>query len=294
MIFEVEPGRIWGIDSGLGHPLCTAVYLVRTADGDVLVDCSAGLCFETVMAGLVEVGANLVGICPTHVHLDHAGGCGHLVQAFPDAKVVAHPRAARHLADPSKLIAGAREVWGEERFAQMYGDTIPVWEDQIVVANHGDVHWGLQFFDAPGHARHHYMVWDEASRTVFAGDSFGLSYEGGISYPSSSPVQFDPGAARDTVRHILSLNPKQVAITHFGAFADVAERGAQMLHMLDEFENLALRLQKETDRKQKIMTALRELHPPNENRLRYETDIEINSSGLDFWLSEREKAEVAS
>ncbi|MBL8047568.1 MAG: MBL fold metallo-hydrolase [Chthonomonas sp.] len=285
MIFEVEPGRIWGIDSGLGHERCTAVYVLRAAAGWVLIDCSAAACSPRVLAGLAEIGVDaLVGILPTHVHLDHAGGAGVISAQFPGAKVIAHPRAARHLANPSRLVAGAREVWGAERFAALYGETLPVPEDRLVVAEDGDEYFGLRFFDAPGHARHHYMVWDETSGTLFAGDAFGLAYEGGVSYPSSSPVQFDPDAARATIRQIVDLKPERVAIAHFGVLQDVAARAEQLIEMLDEFEAVARRYEREPDRVPRIREALRELHPPNANRERYETDIEINADGLDFWL----------
>src|SRR5690606_20245617 len=119
-------------------------------------------------------------VCVTHVHLDHAGGAGALMHRLPCARLVVHPRGARHMADPSRLVASARAVYGEVEFARIYGDIRAVDAARIVEAPDGLVlelnSRPLRFLDTPGHARHHYCIFDEVSRSFFTGDTFGLSY----------------------------------------------------------------------------------------------------------------------
>lgn len=293
MTFEAVPGFATGLDSGLPFPECTAVYLLRSGSTAVLVDTSAASRFETLQVRLRELGVTkLDAILPTHVHLDHAGGVGHFARAYPEAVVIGHPRAVRHLVDPARLVAGARAVWGAERYDELYGDMLPTPEAGVREVADGEcLSFGemeLQFFDAPGHARHHYIVWHAETRTVFAGDAFGLSYAGGMSYPSSSPVQFDPEAALRTVDLIESLDPMRVAIAHYGVLLDIPERSQQMRSLIRDFVNIALANEQNENRESAIRDALRELHPPHPNRERYEIDIEINAQGLCYWLDHRE------
>ena len=116
---------------------------------------------------------------PTHVHLDHAGGAGTLMQALPSAKLVMHPRGAQHMINPSKLIAGATAVYGAAAVQKMYGDMVAVPESRVIVAEDGfklDLNGReLEFIHTPGHANHHYSIWDSLSRGFFTGDTFGLS-----------------------------------------------------------------------------------------------------------------------
>jgi glyoxylase-like metal-dependent hydrolase (beta-lactamase superfamily II) len=141
---------------------------------------------------------------PTHVHLDHAGGAGALLARCPQATLVAHPRGARHLIDPERLIAGAKAVYGEDSFTRMYGEIVPAPAARVREATDGS-RWTLGrrellVRDTPGHARHHFCVWDETSRGWFTGDTFGIGYRelycGGEPFliPTTTPVQFEPDA----------------------------------------------------------------------------------------------------
>ncbi len=140
-------------------------------------------------------------IIPTHVHLDHAGGAGAMMAAFPEAQLLIHPRGARHMADPERLVAGAMEVYGPELFQTLYGTIVPIdpgrirqMEDGETVSLAGRV---LEFRHTRGHAEHHFCIWDEASRGWFSGDMFGVSYpwcrfpNGDFVLPSTTPSQFD-------------------------------------------------------------------------------------------------------
>ena len=141
----------------------------------------------------------------THVHLDHAGGASALLKLCPNATLLAHPKAARHMIDPSKLVTSAKKVYGEAQFDQLYGaiDSIP--KERVQVIEDGEViAFGtrtFQFFYTRGHANHHFCIWDSASNGVFTGDSFGLAYpalqkRGLFIFPSTSPTDFDPDEAR--------------------------------------------------------------------------------------------------
>ena len=152
-------------------------------------------------------------VIPTHVHLDHAGGAGLLMQELPKAKLVIHPRGARHMIDPSVLMEGVRAVYGKEVAARDYGELVPVPAERVVTTSDGMViELGgrpLRFMDTPGHARHHHCIWDEASRGWFTGDTFGIVYpelalRGPYIVPATAPVQFDQQALHESVARLLA------------------------------------------------------------------------------------------
>ena len=140
----------------------------------------------------------------THVHLDHAGGSSALLKACPNAVLLAHPRAATHIIDPTKLIKSARLVYGESAFEKLYGEIEPVASARVRVMNDGEtVQFGsrnLHFFYTRGHANHHFCILDSGSEGIFTGDSFGLAYpalqkNGLLIIPSTSPTDFNPDEA---------------------------------------------------------------------------------------------------
>ena len=132
-----------------------------------------------------------------------------LLARCPQATLVAHPRGARHLVEPSRLIAGAKAVYGEEAFTRMYGEIVPAPAARVSEAADGS-RWSLGrrellVRDTPGHARHHFCVWDETSRGWFTGDTYGIAYRelhcGGRPFliPTTTPVQFEPEAMLDSI-----------------------------------------------------------------------------------------------
>ena len=181
----------------------------------------------------------------THVHLDHAAGAGALLARLPAARLVVHPRGARHMIDPSKLLAGAAEVYGGmEAIRALYGDVLPAPADRVIEAPEGTlVDLGgrtLRILDTPGHARHHFVVHDAATRGFFTGDTFGISYrefddaDGPFMYPTTTPVQFDPPALRSSVERMLAERPERMYLTHFGMIEGrIPEAAAAMLDAVD-------------------------------------------------------------
>ncbi len=162
----------------------------------------------------------------THVHLDHAGGAGKLAELAKKATFVAHPRAARHLIDPTRLIQGAAQVYGDAMHS-LFGDILPIPEHQVLIREEGEtIDIGdrkLVFLDTPGHAKHHFVIHDPEIAGVFSGDSLGIRYVKPFTgwnfefvLPSTSPTDFDPEGVASTVDKIRNLNPETVYHTHFG------------------------------------------------------------------------------
>lgn len=178
----------------------------------------------------------------THVHLDHSGGAYALMQACPNAQILAHPKAVSHLIDPSRLIAGAREVYGEQAFEELYGKIEGIEASRVRAVQDGEtVYLGegrsraLRWMETRGHANHHSCILDldPGFGGIFTGDSFGLAYpalqkNGLFIIPSTSPTGFDPEAAIQSVDRILASGASRAFLTHFGVVEDLAAAAAQL------------------------------------------------------------------
>lgn len=182
-------------------------------------------------------------IIVTHIHLDHAGGAGKLMSMFPRARLVVHPRGARHMVDPGRLISSVKQVYGDAKYRKLYGDILPVSEDRLRVANDGDIlNLGLghlRIMETPGHARHHLVVFDPDTKSLFSGDSFGIGYPRFCSgnshwiFPSTAPVQFDPEYTKKSLKSIVDLEPARILLTHFGSLEDVGAAHQQLNDWID-------------------------------------------------------------
>lgn len=311
---EVAPGVVL-VDTGYVRPRLAAAYLVRGRDSAAVVETGAASAVPRILAALRAQGlspGDVSHVIVTHVHLDHAGGAGALVAELPRATLVAHPRGARHLVDPSKLVAGTIEVYGEARFRALYGELVPVPAERVVEAPDGfSLDLGarrLRFLDAPGHARHHFVVLDEASRGFFTGDSFGLSYRetdgpaGPFLFPTTTPVQLDPPALHATIDRMLAERPLRMYLTHYGAIeGDVASFGAQLHRALDEHVRRARAAPAGPGRDAAIRVALEAQLLEDLARHRvpigrdeaihvFAGDLELNAQGLGVWLDAGKRA----
>ncbi len=226
------PSSITCVDTGYFRPRLAACYLIEQGDQAAFVDTGTSRTTPRLLELLrirSIVPESVAYVMPTHVHLDHAGGAGALMSQLPNAKLVVHPRGARHMIDPSKLIAGAKAVYGDAAFRERFGEIIAVPEERVVIANDGftlDLNGrSLLFLDTPGHARHHYSIFDGISKGFFTGDVFGLSYRefdtaaGAFIFPTTTPVQFDPDAWHASLDRLLSYAPELMFLTHFGCGA---------------------------------------------------------------------------
>lgn len=183
----------------------------------------------------------------THVHLDHAGGAGKLMEICKNATLLAHPKAGRHIIDPSRLVQSSIQVYGEENFRKLYGDIIPVPEHRVRILEDGEeIQFGsrtLKFIHTRGHANHHFVIYDSKSNGVFTGDSFGLAYpilqnNGLIIYPTTSPTDFDPVEAKISIDKILNTNCDKVFLTHYGMITDLENAKNQLLDGINFSEDL--------------------------------------------------------
>jgi len=162
--------------------------------------------------------AYLAYIFVTHVHLDHAGGAGHLAAAHPEATIVCHPRAARHLADPRRLIESVPAA--SPNLFPLYGEPIPIPEERIHPAEDGEVFQlgdgiALHVVHSPGHAPHHTCFFESSHRVLFAGDAVG-SYDTSIPCPLTVPPRYDVAAGSTTLSRLARLRSQRIAFTHFG------------------------------------------------------------------------------
>ncbi len=240
--------RIYVIDGyDLGVPERTGTYVIDEQEL-TLVDTGPSPSVKHVKKGLEALGFTLDQlkyIIVTHIHLDHAGGTGLLLQDCPNATVVVHPRGARHLADPERLAAGAREVYGA-RFSELFEPIIPVPTERLLIKGEGDsLKIGpmctLKFLDTPGHAKHHFSIYDPVSNGMFTGDTVGIRYEQLIDdcvdlfLPSTSPNQFEPEAMRQAIDRMLGLDLACMYFGHFGKTDIPTEALRQVSEWLDVF-----------------------------------------------------------
>lgn len=305
---EVAPG-VFLLDAHYVRPNLACCYVVKGKDSVAVVETGHAPAVPRILAALDQLGlarASVSHVLVTHVHLDHAGGAGALMRELPQATLVAHPRGARHMIDPAKLWAGTIQVYGEEPTKRLYGEAIPIAAQRVKEAPDGfSVELGgrkLTCLDAPGHAKHHLVVHDEASRGVFTGDCFGLSYReldcasGPFFFPTTTPVQFDPVALHATIDRILAQRPERLFLTHFGMVAGDLARHAKTLHAeIDAFVERAERAPQGERRHQALKASLAEdllarmaAHDPKRSREEvlaiFDTDLELDASGLEVWL----------
>jgi glyoxylase-like metal-dependent hydrolase (beta-lactamase superfamily II) len=226
-----------------GVPGFTAVYAVRGKKCTVLVDAGVSPSVDEVMSGLSEAGVEpgeVAWIVLTHVHLDHAGGAGYLLSRLPKARVVADDGAVAVLADPVRLVAGARRYLGS--FAEMYGDMAPVPRERLVPASTMDeLDLGdrtLKIVATPGHASSHQCVVDTGAGVLFSGDALGVYIaEEGVIAPVTPPPDFDLEKQRRTLETLSALGCNRTCFTHFGCAgpcSDLAARSRRALEMMVE------------------------------------------------------------
>ncbi|MET3682827.1 glyoxylase-like metal-dependent hydrolase (beta-lactamase superfamily II) [Alkalibacillus flavidus] len=234
----------------LGLPNRTGAYVIQD-DELTVIETSASPSIPHLLDGLKAIGENperVRHIIVTHVHLDHAGGVGVLLQSCPNATVHVHPRGKRHLADPTKLVQGARAVYGEQ-FDDLFDPVVPVPEDRLVEQPDGsDLHIGsrtLTFYDTPGHAKHHVSIHDSKANAIYTGDTIGVYYPHTLPYgemlvlPSTSPNQFDPNAMLESLKRIESLGVDAIHFGHFGRSTEPAVVYDQMCDWLPLFLELS-------------------------------------------------------
>ena len=294
---------IYCIDALYVKPQVASIYLLQAADEVAIIETGTYHSVANVLATLddLEIAKSQVRyVIPTHVHLDHAGGASEMMKQFDQASLIIHPRGAQHMIDPQRLIAGTIGVYGEEKFNRLYGNIEPIPEARVIIApDLARFEVGnreLVFFDTPGHARHHFCIYDQVSNGIFSGDTFGISYAAmkqlprGL-IPTTPPVQFDPVALHESISRIMSYKPARLYLTHYGEFANPAAQVSSFNQWIDEYVDLcgqqdSAAADYETSLEQALQhLVLQELAGNDQDRLRtiLQTDFRLNAQGLAHW-----------
>ena len=307
-LYDFDHG-ISAIDTDYVRPRLDASHLIMRGGRAAFVDTgtshSVPLLLKALAAKKLEP-ADVDYVFLTHVHLDHAGGAGELMKHLPKAKALVHPRGAMHMADPAKLIAGTKAVYGDVEFARLYGEIPPIPAKRIVeVQDNARFKLnGSEFLciHTPGHALHHYCIVDAESHSVFTGDSFGISYrafdtnQGAFIFPATTPVHFDPEQAHASLDRIMSFAPQAVYLTHYSRVTELPRLAANMHTCLDAYVEIARSCADKGEQRVACMKTF--MHAYLVKRVREHgcildqatvnswlaMDVDLNAKGLAVWL----------
>jgi glyoxylase-like metal-dependent hydrolase (beta-lactamase superfamily II) len=204
--------------------------------GDVLIDCGPSACLQQLLDGLGERRPSALLL--THIHFDHAGAAGALVERWPELQVFVHPRGGPHLIDPSRLVASARRVFGD-RFDSLLGDVVAVPEENLQRIEDGELIGRFRAAWTPGHANHHVAFLDQESRWAFPGDVAGVRLAPGVVIPPTPPPDIDLVAWRASLEILEGWGAERLALPHFGLVEDPAAHLEQLREAIDRHEGWA-------------------------------------------------------
>ncbi|HEX6208748.1 MAG TPA: MBL fold metallo-hydrolase [Actinomycetota bacterium] len=313
--FEAAP-EIIAIDTRMfGRQDVTSAYLV-TGPRPALVETGSANVAEEVRAGLSSLGVgpdDLAHIVVTHIHLDHAGGAGTLAPHYPSATVWVHERGAPHLADPSRLMASAARIYGEDGLREMFGAVEPVPQERLrVVSDMEAVDLGegrtLTALHTPGHASHHVAILDSSTGGVFVGDALGVFLpDVRILRPATPPPEFDLELAIGSIERIRGVEPSRILFSHFGPVAEVEHVTRLAITRLERWTRIVEEALEETDDPARVAALLREgtareTNPAEVDAARKEgvsqryewlSSYEMNASGIMRYLRKKREAAQA-
>jgi glyoxylase-like metal-dependent hydrolase (beta-lactamase superfamily II) len=293
----VMPG-VLEIDTRLaGWERVTAGYLLE-GEAPVLVETGSQSSVPVLLRALEEHGlgpGDLAGIAVTHIHLDHAGGVGDVARAFPKATVYVHPKGARHLADPTRLVASAAAVYGDD-LDLVYGRLAPTLPERVRALEDGeriDLGGGryLSCVHSPGHAKHHLSLYDSSTGVLFVGDAMGVRLpDAGVLRPATPPADFDLDLALDSLRRFGECSPSALALTHYGLLpGNPQDALAEASDALREWADVAgeawkLGADVESALRAHFGQELEALAPDQRQRVETLNGIHSNAEGLKLWL----------
>ena len=286
-----------------------AAHLIVERDRAAIVDTGTAHGVPRVLDALAAKGVapgQVEYVILTHVHLDHAGGAGQLMARCPNATLTVHPRGARHMIDPGRLLAATVQIYGEQAMRRVYGEVVPVPAERVLQTPQGAsvmlAGRELAFLDAPGHARHHVVVRDGRTGHIFSGETFGLSYREldrdgrQFSFPTTSPSQFDPPALHRSIDRMMALGPEAIYVTHFGQVREPGRSAADLHRLIDAHVELAERHRDAgAARNALLRKGIEEIVLAESRRqgwtlseqelLRvFAIDVDLNAQGLEAWL----------
>jgi glyoxylase-like metal-dependent hydrolase (beta-lactamase superfamily II) len=238
---------IWLIDLGFqGRRGVVAAYVLAGNNEVALVETGPSSTLPALLDGIKGAGFSpeqLTHILVTHIHLDHSGAAGRLLREAPRAQVFVHPIGAPHLVDPSKLVASATRIYGDN-MDPLWGEVAPIPEERVTALNDDEVlnvaGRGLRVLFTPGHASHHVAYVDESSGAAFTGDVGGIRMPG-TSYvcAPTPPPELDLDAWRASVQRLKSVSPRRLFLTHFGAVDDAGDHLERLVPELETFVEIA-------------------------------------------------------
>ncbi|UOF90468.1 MBL fold metallo-hydrolase [Fodinisporobacter ferrooxydans] len=303
--------QIWEIDLlEQNQPGRTAGFILRDSL-NVIIETGSSRSIGQIIQGLHALNIprdELNYIIVTHIHLDHAGGAGTLAKLCPNAKIVVHPRGARHLIDPSRLISGAKAVYGD-LLEEYFGQILAVPEDRVLVMNDGDTltlgaNRTLTFLDTPGHAKHHFSIFDSLTKSMFTGDTTGIRYVHAYTgwnfefvLPTTSPSDFDPQAVHASIAKMKQFPVQRIIHTHFGSSPDPEDVYQTIDHAADAFAAIAEEYYTEGmdwtimagHLEQWIRRHLQSLGHSVDDLSPLALDLEVNSKGLIYYVEKKRK-----
>lgn len=309
-----HPHGITAVDTEYLHSGHAASHIIEDAGRAAFVDVGTNYSVPYLLAGLeaLEIERAAVDyLFLTHVHLDHTGGAGRLLQELPNARAVLHPRGAPHMIDPEKLIAGTKAVYGAERFQRLYGDLVPIPTGRVQVVNDGErFRLGgreLELIHTPGHALHHYAVVDAAHASIFPGDTFGVSYRemdsprGAFVTPATTPSQFDPDQLMASIDRMMSYAPEAMYLMHFSRVTDLPRMAALLKTQIPELARIALRHVNAADRYGAVRSDMLSLWlglahqhgvPLTDSQIEklLHGDLDLNTQGLNVWADRQKRS----
>ncbi|MDD5297795.1 MAG: MBL fold metallo-hydrolase [Rhodocyclaceae bacterium] len=294
------------------RPHLAAVHLVLEKGRVAFVDTGTNESLSFALDALKHLGLGPEAVdyvILTHIHLDHAGGAGAFMQAFPNARLVVHPRGSRHMASPAKLVQAVIAVYGADYVERVYGQILPVPQERILETSDGMVldlaGRELLCLDTPGHAKHHIAIVDRRTRGIFTGDTFGISYREmdtdgrQFIFPTTTPSQFDPADLFASMERLMAQEPRAMYLTHYSQVLDVPRKNQELLRLLRAFCAITLahkdfgpagKARTESIRQGLARLLLDESRAfgctlPDEELLGiWGQDLELDAQGLDIWL----------
>ncbi len=207
--------KVYRFETPIPGMFYTPVVYLIDAPGGVLIEPGPAVAMPSIQEAMAQLGMkDLSYIIPTHIHVDHGGGAGALAKLFPSAKVIAHPRGARHLVSPERLIESTKLVWGQD-FEQTLGPIIPIPESQLKAAEDGGTisigDRGLQIIHALGHSSHHIVILDRKLNALFCGEALGLP---GHQLPPVAPFSFEQDTYMATIESLRRLHFDALFYSH--------------------------------------------------------------------------------
>ncbi len=253
--------------------------------------------------------ADIQYLIVTHIHLDHAGGAGLMLEQCPNAKLVVHPRGARHLIDPTRLIEGAKAVY-RDKFDRLFDPIVPIPKEKVLIKEDQDTlqigdDWTLTFYDTPGHSAHHFSIFDPLSNGIFTGDTIGVRYEKlaneghELVLPSTTPSQFDPEAMLNSLDRIEELGVEKIYFGHFNVSTNPTLIFKQIREWLPKFVAAGEEVyqnggSQEELSKQMLSLVQEELDRVGIDRYHHaydliKLDMDVSSMGIFHYLTKRDK-----